>query len=449
MIQLSIDKPTIYAGEIVEIKWTCEDADSVRLSINNGYKQIDTYVPLSGSKKIRLNRSKGKTRITLTANKDGETISKNEYVKVKKRWFGEEEQVVVVEQQQQQLPEEPNEEILEDEDIPWWRMCIFFGAVILITIPIFPLIYKLIPDLNWIWGLDRTLEFIVLAVIVGIVLSIRDWFDVAALGIMITILTLGSIKGNGYGFRQLAQDYEIFHNSHKHKDKMIKSKYKYTSTKKKTKSIDTTYNYFKDYRNYDHKKFLTEEKHRIKEAADYKNPIVRNFAVQQATEEPFASIGKYQSSDDIKNIVHAFAVFKAINHNWKYVHDPNGFDYNSKASETIKNRANGKFTGDCDDHAIVMAASVVAVGAKARIVLSYDTRTHKRHAYPELWLGSRNNVETVYYLIGELFPQYNYEREFYYNIDENGDYWLNLDYTKNYPGGYFLQDSVDYVINLP
>ena len=148
----------------------------------------------------------------------------------------------------------------------------------------------------------------------------------------------------------------------------------------------------------------------------------------------------------MRQIVHAFSVFKTINSNWKYVDDPRGFDYNSKASETIQNRSNGKFTGDCDDHAILMAACVQAVGAKARIVISTDNG--KCHAYPELFLGSQNNVKTANYLINKLFPQYRNNRTFCYHIDEEGNYWLNLDYTEHYPGGHFLQDSIVSIINF-
>lgn len=429
-IELSLDKTRIKAGDIVEIKWACENADSVQLSINNGYKEVVTDVPMFGSKKIRLNRSKGKTKITLIAIVGGEKIIKSEEVKVKKRWFEEDENQVIT--------EESNEENFDNEELPWWRTIIHYTTLLLLAIPIFPLVLRLIPSLNWAAGFDRIIEFCVLVVIIELVLRIRPWFDIAAFGIMLTILTLGSIKGNGYGFRQMAQDYKVFRNSYLNKNKMVKSEYKYNPvTPQKTKKQNFT---IRDSR--------TEERNRIKNAADYTNSIVRNFATQQVTMEPFATQGKYQHSDDIMNIIHAFAVFKTINQNWKYVHDPRGFDYNSKASETIQNRANGKFTGDCDDHAIVMAASVAAVGAKARIVLSCDTRTHERHAYPELWLGSRYNAETTYYLIGELFPNY-YDRDFYYRIDNNGDYWLNLDYTESYPGGRFLQDSVEYVINIP
>ena len=352
------------------------------------------------------------------------------------------------------------EHVEKNMNRPWWRKAMSFIVSFLITIPIFPILYKYVPDLNWVYGLDRHLEFLAVLIVVSVILLIRSWFDIAALGIMLTILTIGTVKERGYGIRQLKQDYEVFQNSRKYRDNRIKYKYEISDSQKmKMNSLLK-----RDLRGFSTKEkdFRTREKERIKDSVDYTNPIVRNFALQQAAEEPFAKIAEMQSNGEIRKIVHAFSVFNTISKNWKYVDDPRGFDYNAKASETINNwKACGKFMGDCDDHAILMAACVTAIGARARIVLSYDTMTRERHAYPELFLGSKYNEETTYYLMEKLFPVYsklyigengyyiqNYEREFNCHIDENGDYWLNLDFTSKYPGGKFLQDSVEYVIDI-
>ena len=92
-----------------------------------------------------------------------------------------------------------------------------------------------------------------------------------------------------------------------------------------------------------------------------------------------------------------------------------------------------------------MAACIQAVGAKSRIILSCDSNSG--HAYPELYLGSRNNAQTAFFLITKLFPEAR-DAEFKYHQDGNGDYWLNMDYTAHYPGGKFLQDSIVTIINL-
>lgn len=418
-IILSVDKADVVVGDVVQIHWDCNCKDvQIQLAIDNGFKQQTETVTNVGSKRIRINRaSNGKVRITLWTVIEGKTYSSVIDIDVKDRHRRSEGKA--------QLNEPERMEDGDQEEAPWWRKVIFWIATFLITVPILPFVYKLIPDLNWN-GWDRVVEFVLLLGVVGAVLSIRWWLDIVVFVVMITILTMGTIKGNGYGFMQLFQDYGVFMYERNHKNNVVKYQ------KPKTVKIPQ-------------KEIIKDPNgglvNRLRLAADYTNPVVRNFAVQQTTEEPFATFGERQYSEEMMKIVHAFAVFKNINNNWKYVHDPKGFEYNSKASETIQNRSNGKFTGDCDDHAILMAACVQAVGAKSRIVLSLG------HAYPELYLGSRNNAQTAFFLITKLFPEAR-DAEFKHHQDGNGDYWLNLDYTAPYPGGKFLQDSIVTIINL-
>ena len=77
------DRTTVTEGEIVEVRWDCPGAESVDLSIDNGYKTSVIPLETSGSKRFRLNRSKGRTRLVLTAHVDGKGFSKAIKVKVK------------------------------------------------------------------------------------------------------------------------------------------------------------------------------------------------------------------------------------------------------------------------------------------------------------------------------------------------------------------------------
>ncbi len=426
-IDFSVNKAEVAMGDIVEIKWKCNGNEgTTNLSIDNGFRQLTEAVESSGRKRIRINRaSAGKVQITLMTVIDGQRYIRTITVGVLNKHKSANDEISqkdleVYEGYQQQ-----------ETETPWWRSLIFYFSAFLITVPIFPFIYRLIPDFNWN-GWDRILEFVLLYIGVAAVLSIRWWIDLVAFVVMIAILTVGTVKGNGYGFKQLFQDYAVFKHAREHKNDIVK----YDKPPKPVRVPQKNDIYKQNLEPY------ALFKKKIEIAVDYTNPIVRDFAVRQTTEEPFAKIGAEQRSEDIMKIVHAFAVFKTINNNWKYVHDPRCFEYNSKASETITNSSNGKFTGDCDDHAILMAACVQAVGAKARIVISTS------HAYPELFLGSLQNAETANYLIDKLFPQYRGKRDFNYHVDNNGDYWLNLDYTDHYPGAKFMQDSIVTIINL-
>lgn len=78
-----IDRTVVNEGDIVEVRWDCSGAERVELKIDNGYKASVIPLDISGSKRFRLNRSKGRTALTITAWKDGDHGSKTLKVRVK------------------------------------------------------------------------------------------------------------------------------------------------------------------------------------------------------------------------------------------------------------------------------------------------------------------------------------------------------------------------------
>lgn len=78
-----IDRTVVNEGDIVEVRWDCSGAERVELKIDNGYKASVIPLEISGSKRFRLKRSKGRTALTITAWKDGDHGSKTLKVKVK------------------------------------------------------------------------------------------------------------------------------------------------------------------------------------------------------------------------------------------------------------------------------------------------------------------------------------------------------------------------------
>ena len=76
------DRTTLTEGEIITVNWDCHEADRVELTIDNGYKATPIALDLAGSKRFRLNRSKGRTRLTITAWVGGKSYSKTIKVKV-------------------------------------------------------------------------------------------------------------------------------------------------------------------------------------------------------------------------------------------------------------------------------------------------------------------------------------------------------------------------------
>ena len=61
----NIDRRTVTEGDVVELTWQCDGAESVTLTIDNGYRQTDIPLEISGTKRFRLNRSKGRTHLTI------------------------------------------------------------------------------------------------------------------------------------------------------------------------------------------------------------------------------------------------------------------------------------------------------------------------------------------------------------------------------------------------
>ena len=78
-----IDRRTVTEGDVVEITWSCEEADSVNLTIDNGYRNTNIPLELTGSKRFRLNRSRGKTHLSLAVIIKGKVYSKKIDVRVK------------------------------------------------------------------------------------------------------------------------------------------------------------------------------------------------------------------------------------------------------------------------------------------------------------------------------------------------------------------------------
>ena len=169
-------------------------------------------------------------------------------------------------------------------------------------------------------------------------------------------------------------------------------------------------------------------KSKIINAIEYENSKIRNFAVM-ATTKHFKNIKGYS---DYRTIIQCFAVFKEINSRWNYVSDPKAHDYIATATESLL-----YFSGDCDDHSILMAASIRAIGGTPRLIHT------KGHIYPEILIGSQADLEKVNFLIKNvLFPIESKDKKLFYHVDERGQIWMNLDYTAKYPGGPFMSEEI-------
>jgi hypothetical protein len=283
---------------------------------------------------------------------------------------------------------------------PWDRIIIMLLSL-LITIPIFIILHQNLIDLEWAFNLDRVFIFIFVFAAIFFLLMYLRTIILLCIAVYLLVLIYGSVIGN-YGFSEISEDY----------NSMI-----YTmSDNPFPQDIIVA------------KLLPFPNKSKIINAIEYQNPKVRNFAIM-ATTKHFKGIKGYS---DYRTIIQCFAVFKEINGRWNYVNDPKEGDYIATASESLE-----YFSGDCDDHSILMAAAIRSIGGTPRLIHT------KGHIYPEILIGSMIDLEKVNYLIKNvLFVKESYKKKIHYHIDERGQVWMNLDYTAKYPGGPFMYEEI-------
>ncbi|MFV5686577.1 transglutaminase [Flavobacterium sp. GB2R13] len=282
-----------------------------------------------------------------------------------------------------------------------WDDVIIFVLNILITIPVFIIVHQNLINPNWFFNIDRIILFLLIVVSIQLILRFLRTIILICILLYLMVLIYGSVIGN-YGFNSVFEDY----------NSMM---------------------YSMSYNPYPQDIIIAKllpfpNKSKIINAIEYQNPKVRNFAIM-ATTKYFKNVKGYSN---YRTIIQCFAVFKEINHRWNYVSDPKDGDYIASASESLD-----YFSGDCDDHSILMAACVRAIGGTPRLIHT------KGHIYPEILIGSQKDLEKVNFLIKNiLFVSESNQKQLHYHIDERGQIWMNLDYTATYPGGPFLSEEI-------
>ncbi len=282
-----------------------------------------------------------------------------------------------------------------------WDSIVVFVLNILILIPIFIILHQNLVDPHWPYHIDRILLFIVLLSIVQLFFYLIRKFLIIGILAYIVMLIWGTIF-KGYGFYDIYDDYRA----------MI------YSMSENPNPQDVIISKLLPFPN----------KSKILKSIEYNHPQVRNFALN-ATRKHFRNIEGFK---DYRQMIQCFAIFKEVQSQWNYVNDPKNREYIATASESLQH-----FSGDCDDHAILMAALIRSIGGTPRLIHT------KGHIYPEMLIGNKKDLETAIYLIKDvLFVRESKGKQIHYHIDERGNIWLNLDYTAKYPGGPFMSEEI-------
>lgn len=283
---------------------------------------------------------------------------------------------------------------------PWDILIIFFLSIF-ITIPLFIVLHHSLIELNWPIYTDRILLFIVVFGILFFAFYKLKEIIIVCLIVFFFVIVYGTLFSN-FSFNSVFEDYSSMLYS------MNNNPFPQDIISNKLLPFPNKYD--------------------IISAVEYKNPKVRNFSIM-ATTKHFKQVKDY---GEYRNLIQCFAVFKEINKRWNYVNDPKNGDYIAKAHESLL-----YFSGDCDDHSILMAASIKSIGGTPRLIHT------KGHIYPEILIGYKKDLEKINYLIRKvLFVTESHNQSLHYHVDDRNQVWLNLDYTAKYPGGPFLSKEI-------
>lgn len=282
---------------------------------------------------------------------------------------------------------------------------------LLTMIPLAPYINRFLPPVEiGAWNLDLILSLIISFLFTRLLLWIFKPLIIPAFVLICGVL-LFNLFTRHYSFDNVYQDYKgmVLHNwvtrEEKQQDLLSFSPQKVESSRSKLVNG-------------------------IREKIQYKDSIVRNFSVKHSLDYFDEYLPKYGLQ------VRLLSLFKYINENFKYVSDAKRDEYFATPRETILNGLGG----DCDDHSLLMASCLKSIGGVTRIVII------KGHAYPELFCGDKEGFEQMKSAIVHLFTNPPVEALYYHEND--GQYWINLDYSAHHPGGPYLNDDVVAVIDL-
>ena len=139
------------------------------------------------------------------------------------------------------------------------------------------------------------------------------------------------------------------------------------------------------------------------------DPSVKAMAREIAQKYP----GKY-------NVYQICSVFDAVSKNIAYVSEPEGVDYWQYPNETLRIKS-----GDCEDHAFLLASLIRDLGGTARLYGTDD------HMFAAVYIGEANNTQKV---AEAITLYYNTPVTLHYQTDKYGA-WLVLESSGGFYAG--------------
>jgi hypothetical protein len=288
-----------------------------------------------------------------------------------------------------------------------WIISIF---AILTVLPLAPMINRYIPPLMiGAWNFDLLVSILLAAVFTLVIVRLFHFLVIPVLAILAALVLYNSLT-NGKGFGTVVSDYQV----------MVKSNW--GRKEQKETNLVVMPSFFEGP--------LARTVKSLQSKVDHRDSVVRNFAVRHSLDHFDEYYQKYGP------LVRTLSLFKYINTHFKYVADSERDEYFATPRETILNGLGG----DCDDHSILMVSAMQAIGVQCRMVLT------EGHLYPELFCGDERSFEKINSAIMNLFSK-EVKSNIYYH-EQDGVYWLNLDYSARHPGGPYVSEKAFAIINL-
>lgn len=269
-----------------------------------------------------------------------------------------------------------------------------------LTLPIFLIIKKSIPSLNWPLYIDVILLFFLLW---GLVSLLVKPFKRIIYGILIfffVALIYGSFF-DSYGFGSFLKDY-----------KQLLKEMKTSSNPSKTfvyKLTPVDINPF----------------------VDILDNISTNDDIKQKAQimsiKFFNNYYEEQSEDSI--YLRSFSIYKSVKQEWTYIRDLSENEHYT-ASEILKD-----MNGDYDEYTVIMCSLIESIGGKVNILYK-----NKNEMHPLLLIGKQKDESKIKNMIKENFKE-SFKKQIGFFRDNQGRSWLVLSFFHNYPGGKFLNKS--------
>jgi transglutaminase-like putative cysteine protease len=142
----------------------------------------------------------------------------------------------------------------------------------------------------------------------------------------------------------------------------------------------------------------------------------------------------------VNTIARVFDLWELIDGRWKYVRGPPDTSRYQAAGSSVTDG----LSGNCLDYAILNAAVVKSLGGDARVVIAENPKEGS-HAYAEVYVG--NSIADIEPVGAYIAQRYNTTTINWHTVTGSGgktEYWLNLDWQAQYPGGPFFADNGTY-----